>query len=194
MAHWGMTSLPIGVRETVTDPLDTDTSTDITVRQMIGIVRQSITALPIANVIHTCLQTLPRDPSQRRLARCFYQWIQQHVVFVEDEMMLSRMLGWHGRLDKELLIYPEVVVSMPHPMGDCDDLSMLLATLLITVGIKCWFVVIAADTMVPGKWSHVYVKCALEDEGVVLPLDVSHGDQIGWEYNGTVYRRMEYAI
>lgn len=193
LRHWGLTGLPIGVGEVTTNPNDTDSSTNQTLRDMVIITNASYRSTPVCHVVHSILSSLPPHPSQRALVRAMYQWVKSHVKFVEDEQLLAQMLGY-DKVDKELLIYPSVVLSMSQPMGDCDDISMLLASMLRATGIKSWFVVIAADNEIPGKWSHVYVKCWLNDEGLMLPLDASHGDRIGWEYQGQVYRRMEWFV
>jgi hypothetical protein len=193
MRYWGSSGLPIGISDIPVDPTNTDSSTNQTIRDMVRIVTASYRSLPVCQVVHYCLSSLPAKSSRRDVVRSIFQWIKSHVKFVEDETMLAHMLGYQ-QTDKELLLYPQVVLSMPQPMGDCDDFSMLMASMLRAVGIKCWFVVIAADEMIPGKWSHVYLKCWLEDERNMLSLDPAYGDNIGWAYPGHVYRRMEWFI
>jgi transglutaminase-like putative cysteine protease len=187
---WG---IPIRIADVLANPTDTDSSTEQTIRQMTGMVRSAYSNPVITDVVNSCLKTLPTHSTKRDLVRSIYRWVKGNVVFEEDEKVLAEQLGYVDTF-KELLISPIVIVQMPQPMGDCDDFSMLLASLLMCAHIRCWFVTIAIEADNPNKWSHVYCAAELVDEGCVIPLDASHGTYPGWEYTGNVYRRRLWFV
>src|SRR4051812_20669305 len=129
---WG---LPVILDRVPTDPINTDTSTQDTIQRMIGLAKAASLSPAIASVVDSCLASLPPHPSTKDLTRSLFLWIKGHVEFVEDEDILREI----GQVDmfQELLIAPTVLITMPHPQGDCDDFSMLGAALLLAAGIHC---------------------------------------------------------
>lgn len=188
MSQWGV---DVRVVDIPTDSSDTDISTRDTVVQMIALANTASRSNLVIHVVDSLIKSLPNNPSERDVARAIYNFVRRTVRFKEDEDALFRRLGY-GRVDKELLISPDVLLSMNPREGDCDDFSMLVASLLRCVGIHCQFVIICADERLPWKWSHVYVSSLIEGERVAM--DASHGHFIGWEYDGPVFRRMEWFI
>lgn len=190
-SYWG---IPIHINAQATNPVNTDVSTADTIRQMIALAISSASDPHILSVVDSCLAILPSKPSKRELVRAIFWWVKRTLRFTEDEEVMATQLAIpRDQLDKELLIAPSVMVQMPNPTGDCDDYSMLLASLLVAVHIKCWYVTIATDDLEPTRFSHVYVKAWLEDEGQAIALDGSHGTYPGWECK-QFYRRIEWAI
>ena len=97
-----------------------------------------------------------------------------------------------GALD--LIVSPQVMIQMNNPVGDCDCFSTLLASILIALGFKVWFVSIKVDPNEPDRWSHVYLMTYIPDEDRLLPLDASHGSFPGWEKTDGVFERKEWYI
>lgn len=64
--------------------------------------------------------------------------------------------------------------------GDCDDLSSLLASMAVSVGIPARFKAIAANPDHPNEFTHVYVEMLLEDEWIPADPSVA-GKPLGWE-------------
>jgi transglutaminase-like putative cysteine protease len=128
---------------------------------------------------------LPPDGSQRDIACAIFHWVRGTIRFVEDESLLYEEFGIQPEnLDKELLIVPPVLLSMPVPMGDCDDFSLLTASMLLAAGIQPYYVTVAADAAEPRRFSHIYICAYLADEGRYLCLDP--GNRLnaippGWE-------------
>ena len=177
-----------------TDPFDNDKAVADTIAVMIEIVKAYGANPVVARAVRAATDTLPTVAIDRDVVRAIYYWIKSHIRFVEDEEILKRALGYEDlELDKELLITPDTLLSMPHPMGDCDDFSLLLATMCYSFGLPVWFVTIAADKMYPQKFSHVYVKVYLPDESKTEYLDASHGSYPGWEYKAA-FRKQEWAV
>lgn len=135
--------------------------------------------------------------SQRDVASAIFHWVRTNVRFVEDETLLYEQLGVGIEdLDKELLIVPPVLLAMPNPQGDCDDFSLLLASMLLCAAMKPYFVTVAADPAEPQKFSHIYVCAELADEGNHLCLDAGNRLPMvppGWE-SGKVTRKAIWPV
>ena len=189
--YWGV---PITVSVQPTNPINTDVSTADTIAKMRSIVHDSINLPVIQSVVNTCLYASGTStPSSREIARCIFWWIKSHVTFVSDEQVLADYFGYQDPA-QELLITPQVLLSMPTPMGDCDDFSMLAASLLLAAQIPTSFITIAVDRNEPNRFSHVYLMAYLCDEDRWIPFDCSHGSQLGWQYSGEIYRQEIWSI
>lgn len=110
-------------------------------------------------------------------AKAIWQWIRDRVRFQLDSDTATPITDTPDQA--ELLIRPVDILTMPHPAGDCDDQSMLCASMLRAVGIDSAFRTVAADASAPALYSHVYVVANLPSGE--LALDCSHGPYAGWE-------------
>jgi hypothetical protein len=187
---WG---LPIRLESRLTNPTNSDISTLDTIHQMIALAKTSATIPQVCYVVNSCLSNIRSNPSKRDIARAIWWWVKNHVKFCEDEDIVENKLGYADP-NQELLISPAVLLSMPTPMGDCDDFSVLVASLLLCAHIPCWFVTVAVDDTTPERFSHVYVRAYLDDEGQYMAMDCSHGGVPGWETQRKVYRRQEWLV
>lgn len=85
----------------------------------------------------------------------------------------------------ETLIRPADQAMLGQPVGDCDDFAMYGAAHLLSAGVPCSFVTVAADPNEPRMFSHVYLVAYPKDgryAGMRVPLDLSHGHYLGWEH------------
>ena len=71
--------------------------------------------------------------------------------------------------------------------GDCDDKSVLLATLMRSIGYDAVFIV--TGYTLPGVYEHVYV--GWPTDGDVIPLDATEAMPMGWEAPGAVARYVQ---
>lgn len=168
-------------REPVTGHSDTDTLR--TVGRMARIVCIAAQHPKVVQAAAAAAGGFDRLMSRERVATAIYYWIREHVTFCLDETLVASALiaaGYAVAPDAELLVAPWVLVDMPRPMGDCDDFSMLCASMLSVYGIPARLVIIAADPEVPDQYSHVYTQAQLEN-GEWITLDCSHGPYPGWE-------------
>lgn len=91
------------------------------------------------------------------------------------------------------LIPPAILAALPAPWPsevDCDDLAMLMGSMLLASGIPCQFVTISTDPRDPMRLNHVYVQAVLED-GTKFPMD-PQGPKPGWEPRWI--RRKEWPV
>jgi hypothetical protein len=122
-----------------------------------------------------------------------YRFARSRIRFINDEALSQPFQRWYQDYIVETLIRPRDLLTLPVPVaqGDCDDFSMLVASMLLAQGIKASFVTVAADDRDPNQFSHVYV--ASYRDGKRFPIDASHGPFAGWEVQG-VYRRTEWPV
>ena len=178
-----------------TDPFNSDRSVADTVAQMAHVVRISIGHSIIRDAVERATRDLDPWASDRDIASSIFYWIKTNIKFSLDETIAARYLGMSDfdAMDTELLIVPTALLSLPVPMGDCDDFSTLTATMLMALGFPCAFVTIAADSSMPDTFSHVYVKAWLPDSNSGLYMDTSHGTYPGWEHDKYT-RKKEWPI
>lgn len=188
---------PVAVQSTRTDPHNTDTSTAHTIGILKKLAHQYKSDPFVVQANAEALAPLAAGASQREIASAIFYWVRGRVRFVEDEALLYEQLGVSPyELDKELLIVPPTLLSMPVPMGDCDDFTLLIACQLLYAGIRPYLVTVAADPFDQQKFSHIYVCCRLDDEDGYLCLDAGNRMQAvppGWE-SPRVTRKAIWAI
>lgn len=81
----------------------------------------------------------------------------------------------------ETVALPEITLQLEQ--GDCDDKSVLLASLLGSIGHPTRFVAIGFK---PRQFSHVFVETKIGDKWI--PLETTEPVSIGWTPKGVVER------
>lgn len=75
--------------------------------------------------------------------------------------------------------------------GDCDDKSVLLASLLEAIGHPARFVAVGFE---PGRYSHVYVETLVgRSPGKWLPLETTEPVEVGWAPKGVKARMVRHV-
>ena len=74
----------------------------------------------------------------------------------------------------ELLHTPEKLLEIAQ--GDCDDKSMLVASMLESIGHPTRFVAISSS---PNRYCHVYVETKVKNSW--LPIETTENVQVGWQ-------------
>lgn len=90
--------------------------------------------------------------------------------------------GWRPVV--ETLIRPADQCLLPNPQGDCDDFAQYGAAHLMARGVPCSYATVGVEPQDPSVYSHVYLVAYPKDGpygGMRVPLDLSHGPQVGWE-------------
>lgn len=170
---------PFGERPAVfveTDPFDNHVSTRDTIALMsLAVLSGDGAGAVIIKEVAAAL--LSASYSLQEAVKAAYHWCRSHVLVVPDEDLLDRHFG--SSAGRDLIIPPSILLGMRVPRGDCDDMSTLLASLLVAMGVPCSFKTIKANPSEPDKFSHVYVVAHLPEGN--MPLDASHGEYPGWE-------------
>jgi transglutaminase-like putative cysteine protease len=183
--------------ETVaTDPRLNHVSTKDTIVKMCQLVRENL-GLPTVSAVAAGIlaKTGKATPSDIDIIRGTYWWVKQNIRFTEDNDIILSQLGITNLgSGKELLLSPEfLLLQLPNAVGDCDDFSTLLVTLLMQNGVmNNYFCTIAADKYTPDDYTHVYVK-TISADGRVISLDTSHGMYPGWETRN-IYKSTDWSV
>lgn len=183
-----------------------------TIRLMSQYAVEDAGSKEIGAALRACLHGVPdpdHDPYQPIAA--IYQWVKRHIRFSPDENISAEFEAQpdDGSGIVEVLIRPRDMVvlcggvggvggSGRQRLGDCDDYSMLLASMLLGAGVATpAFVTVAADPRDPDSYSHVYVVAYVsrpDGTQVRLPLDASHGTGPGWECPNKYGKKKEWPI
>lgn len=137
-------------------------SGDAGVEQTVALMRQLVDeALRDPSVIRLAADIVRPFPAFDDLAEAnaLYEWVRRNIRFTKDPV------------NKEKLYPPAELLKIRS--GDCDDISMLLATLLMAVGYPARLMTIAAPGS-PDQFSHVYVEA--EIHGQWIPIDPARAD------------------
>jgi hypothetical protein len=90
-------------------------------------------------------------------AQALYNWVRANIRFTKDPV------------NKETLYPPAELLQIR--AGDCDDISMLLGTLLMAIGYPARLMTVAANG---DEFSHVYVEGQIN--GQWIPMDPARSD------------------
>jgi Transglutaminase-like superfamily len=137
-------------------------SGDAGVAQTVALMRELVDeALRDPSIIRLATDIVRSAPAfdDYAEANALYEWVRRNVRFTKDPV------------NKEKLYPPAELLKIR--AGDCDDISMLLATLLMAVGYPARLMTIAAPGS-PDQFSHVYVEA--EIGGQWIPLDPARAD------------------
>lgn len=113
-------------------------------------------------------------------AEHLFRWVRDNMRWVRDVYGV------------ETLATPIRVLEMGG--GDCDELSILLASLYMAIGFPVKFIAVANNPKYKQSFSHVFVAVDLTGDGDWVSADPSNPSaEFGWE-TPTQYRRMEYSL
>lgn len=115
------------------------------------------------------------DPAE---AQAIYQWVLQNIRFTKDPV------------GKEKLYPPAELLQIR--AGDCDDIAMIMATLLMAVGYPARFITVAANPTDPRQFSHVYTEA--EVAGQWIPMDAAHANASFGVGPSQIYRKRAWSL
>lgn len=157
-------------------PPGDEAATAVTIAHMAQYAKED----SLSPIIRRAAAEATQDASSRNtqeLCAGVFRWIQRRVRFQNDEQTAAPI--WAQPSSTEVLIRPLDLLTMPQPAGDCDDFSMLCASMLRALGIETSFKTVAADPAAPATYTHVYVIAHTPAGDVAV--DTSHGTHPGWE-------------
>ena len=171
----------LGRVEAVYQPLpdNSDLATNVTVQWMAEKAAADSRSDLVERVTRAAIAGADSFPA---VCRAIHTWVRSHVRFVSDRVPAA---GAGVDPETEVLIRPVDLLRMIEPAGDCDCISMLVASMLLAarrLGVRpldVYFVAVESDQWRPREFSHVYVYAV--HHGIVMPLDASHGPVAGWE-------------
>ncbi len=111
-----------------------------------------------------------------RLTRLFPQKDFRAEVYALWRFVRDRIRYVRDIRGVETLQMPDVTLQIGQ--GDCDDKSVLLASLLESIGHPTRF---KAMSFKPGKFSHVLIETRIGGSGPWVPLETTEPVPFGWE-------------
>jgi transglutaminase-like putative cysteine protease len=135
------------------------------VRQTIGVMRAMVNDFKddpaVRRAAANAIWMVP-EKSELHEAHALFELVRDGVRYVRDVYGVETI--------------QEPMTTLAARIGDCDDQSTLLATLLESVGYQTRFVV--AGYTLPDHAEHVYVEALLNGEWV--PMDPTEHKFLGW--------------
>jgi len=142
--------------------LSGDAGVEQTINEMRGLVDEALHDPAIIRWAKDIVSSVPAfdDLSE---AEAGYNWVRGNIRFTKDPV------------NKENLYPPSELLRIRS--GDCDDISMLLATYLMAIGYPARWVTVAASPDAPEQFSHVYVESEVPaGSGNWIPMDPARYD------------------
>jgi hypothetical protein len=113
--------------------------------------------------------------------KAWFQEVKALWSFVKNDIRYTRDVK-----EVETLYYPEQTLAQAY--GDCDDKSVLLASLLLATGHPVRFVAVGFK---PDDYSHVFPETLIGK--IWVPLETTENVDIGWSPPNVVSRMEIYA-
>lgn len=134
--------------------------TKATLLLMRRLVREGKTSLPVRLTAMKIVERLPPKKWGMQVA-AVQNWVQKNIRYLKDVRGV------------ETLTTPEKTLEFRQ--GDCDDQSILTATLLESIGHPTRFV---AVSFMPGSYSHVLTETLIGPRWV--PIETTENVPMGW--------------
>jgi hypothetical protein len=146
--------------------LSGDAGVEQTINEMRALVDEALRDPSIVRLATDIVRSVPAFDDYAE-AQALYQWVRQNIRFTKDPV------------NKEKLYPPAELLKIR--AGDCDDISMLLGTLLMAVGYPARLMTVAASQGSPEQFSHVYIEGEVPaGSGQWVPMDPArHDSQFG---------------
>lgn len=126
-----------------------------TLRIMARLVREYRKSLPIRELALSIVRQVAGHKNFRGQVAALHSWVQDNIQYVRDIEGVETVQTPLKTLD--------------YMQGDCDDQSVLLATLLMSVGFRPRFVAIKTDSY--GPFCHVFTEVSAGKKW--LPLETT---------------------
>lgn len=104
--------------------------------------------------------------------KALFEWVQQNIRYTKDPFRV------------EVLHSARRVMELR--AGDCDDMTILLGSMLESIGHPVRLVIIGPDPLQPKLFSHIYLE--VFHQGQWIPLDATMPYPMGWEPRALVKR------
>lgn len=118
----------------------------------------------------TLVQNLPAKAFTDEINTLF-EFVRRNIRYLQDVHNV------------ETVQWPAATLKLGH--GDCDDMAVLLSTLLQAIGFKTRFVAIGFD---PPFYDHVYVEVLHPDSQDWIAADPTELESLGWSATGYACR------
>lgn len=140
-----------------------------TLKRMVDMTRKGRKNLGVRTVAMRLVRELPPKAFSDQVVELF-RFVQKRIRYVHDV--------------REVETLQDPAYTLTEGQGDCDDMSMLLASMLESIGHPTRFVALALDN---GPFSHVITETRLGEKWLPLDPTVSYA-YVGWAPPGVTNR------
>jgi transglutaminase superfamily protein len=98
--------------------------------------------------------------------KCVFNWVRRNITYRLDATEAEQICT--------------AKITMRNRQGDCDDMSIVLATLLMCIGHPCRFAALGFGEPGDGEFSHVLVQTLAAGEAPWISLDPTEPNRMGW--------------
>lgn len=141
-----------------------DTGTRQTVAALRALINKGREDIRVRQLAENILRRYPAHYSHpRQIVNALFDWVSNNVRYVHDPVAVELVRGANQFLNS--------------PLGDCDDYTVLLGSLVESVGVPVGIKVIQTGRR--RRFNHVYP--VVDIDGQELALDATRGRPIGYE-------------
>ena len=158
---------------------DGDDGAHETVEDMCALVDRALKNPRIYTLARRIVQSIPAFDNRGEV-HAIYDWVRRTVRFTM------------GVIGKQSLQTAEATLELH--AGQCTDLSILLAALLMSIGYAVRFVAVATDPEAPDQFSHIYPEAKLDGQWVCIDAARENAQFDVPPAPERVYRREEFDI
>lgn len=97
--------------------------------------------------------------------KALFEWVQKNVRYTKDPLRIEILHSARRLLELRA--------------GDCDDMTILLGSMLMAIGHPVQLVITGPDPVRPKLFSHIYLE--VFHKGQWIPLDATMPYPMGWE-------------
>ncbi len=145
------------------------TGTAKTIKKMVELSLNGRSNPYVLGVVAEALRGVPaRD--DYGATKAIFNWVKENVRYTPDPISTEK------KDTVELVRHPEVIVK--HRIGDCDDMAILLSSMLLSAGIPSKFRTVKTTS---DNFTHVYVMAKIRGNWYALDPTISYS-YIGWEH------------
>lgn len=103
-----------------------------------------------------------------------FQWVEDHFHYVNDPLGVE--------LVKNPVLIDQKISEFGEFLGDCDDISAYLASLLKSVGYPVKLVVVSPQQSSGYDYRHIFVRVWMASQNAWVALDgCARGKPLGWQ-------------
>lgn len=139
--------------------------TSETVRRIKGLIRQGTRDFYVRQkAIDILLERKVKPKDYLGEVKALFEWVQQSVRYTKDAFRVEMVHSARRML--------ELVA------GDCDDMAILLGSMLQSIGHPVRLILTGPDPARPTLFTHIYIEVL--HKGVWIPLDPTMPNVVGW--------------
>lgn len=157
--------------------LNGDAGVSQTVAKMRELIDQALRDPQIKALANNIVHSVPPHDDMAE-AMAVYQWVLSNIRFTKDP------------INKETLFPPSELLR--NRAGDCDDFTMLIATLLMAIGINARAITVSAPSEDTSQFSHIYPEAQID--GSWVPLDAARPDASFGTAPAMYYRMRAWSL